>query len=99
MGPDKQREQAEDAGMTDSTTKGRTFTRQRLARKKPHDVASAVGKLLQGVVSPIHQGVAPLGVLDVAIGLLGLVTVDVADDPPHVVDVLVGVVGLFLSEN
>jgi hypothetical protein len=77
--------------MTDSATKGRTFTRQRLARKKPRDVANVVGKLLQGVVSPpIHQGVAPLGVLEVAIGLLGLVAVDVANDPPHVVEVLVG---------
>jgi hypothetical protein len=58
----------------------------------------AVGRLLQGVVSPVHEGVAPVGVLDVALGRLGLVAVNIADDPPHVVDVLVGVVGLVLSE-
>jgi hypothetical protein len=31
--------------------------------------------------------------------MLGLVTVDVADDPPHVVDVLLGVVGPVLFED
>jgi hypothetical protein len=39
--------------MTDSATKGRTLTRQRSAGKKPQDVANTLGKLLQGVVSPV----------------------------------------------
>jgi hypothetical protein len=51
-------------------------------------------------VSSVHRGVAPLGVLDVAFGLLGLVAVYVANNPPYIiVDVLVGVVGPVLSEN
>ena len=66
-------------------------------RGAARDVPKALGKLLQGIVSPVDEGVAPVGVLDVAFGLLSLVAVDVIGHPSHVVDVLVGVVGLVLS--
>jgi hypothetical protein len=55
-------------------------------------------RLIQGIVAPVHEGVAPVGVLHVALGLLGLVA-DVADDAPHVLDVVVGVLGLVLPED
>ena len=55
--------------------------------------------LLQRVITPVHQRVAPVRVLHVTLGLLSLVAVDVADDPPHVVDVVVGVIRLVLPED
>ena len=42
-------------------------------------------------MSPVHEGVAPVGVLDLAFGLLGLVAVDVADDTAHVINVVVSI--------
>jgi hypothetical protein len=50
-------------------------------------------------VSSVHEGVAPVGVLDVTFGPLSLVAVDVANDPPHMLDVLLGVVRLVLSKD
>jgi hypothetical protein len=48
-------------------------------------------------VSPVHEGVAPLGVLGVFIGSLPEVALDVAVDPLHVFDVVVCVVGFVLA--
>jgi hypothetical protein len=55
--------------------------------------------LLNRVVSPVHQRVAPIGVLYVTFGLLSLMTVDVRHHLFHVRDVIVGIVGLFLVEQ
>ncbi len=52
----------------------------------------ACGSYLQRVMTPIKERVAPVAVLHSALGLLGLVAADVTNDPPHVVDVLVGVI-------
>jgi hypothetical protein len=50
-------------------------------------------------VTPVKEGATPVAVLHVALGLLGQVAVDVAHDPPHVVDFIVRVVGLVLLED
>jgi hypothetical protein len=55
--------------------------------------------LFEGIVPPVYQGVAPVGVLDVSLWFLGLVAVYIADYPPHVLDIVVGVVGFFLFED
>jgi hypothetical protein len=44
--------------------------------------------LLQGIMTPVEQRATPVTILHVALRLLGPVAVDVADDPPHVVDVV-----------
>ena len=53
--------------------------------------------LLEGVVAPVHEGVAPVGVLDIVLGPLPEVALDVGVDPLHVLDVVVCVVGLVLA--
>src|SRR5215210_5579431 len=50
-------------------------------------------------MTPVKQRVAPVGVLDVAFGLLALVAVDVADDATHVINVVVSVVRVVLPED
>src|SRR5918995_1112073 len=57
----------------------------------------ADAQLLQRVMTPVHQRAAPSGVLHVALRLLGLVALDVAVDPLHVLDVVVCVVRLVLA--
>src|SRR5688572_25720510 len=50
-------------------------------------------------MTPVEQRATPVAVPHVALRLLGLVAVDVADDPPHVVDIVPRVVGLVLPED
>jgi hypothetical protein len=69
-----------------------------LARGDPLSI-EAPRLLFQGVVAPIHQRVAPLGVLDIVLGPLPAVALDVAVDALHVLDVVVGVVGLVFAPD
>jgi hypothetical protein len=55
--------------------------------------------LLQGIMTPVEQRATPVAFPHVALRLLGLVAVDVADDPPHVVDLVARVVGSVLPED
>jgi hypothetical protein len=48
-------------------------------------------------VAPVHERVAPLGVLGIFLGSLPEVTLDVAVDPLRVFDVVVCVFGLLLA--
>ncbi|GAA1899313.1 hypothetical protein GCM10009736_79680 [Actinomadura bangladeshensis] len=57
------------------------------------EAAGSQWRLLERVVAPVHQRVAPLAVLDVAGRALGEVAVDVTDHLVHVRVVLVGQVG------
>src|SRR5688500_1160694 len=56
-------------------------------------------RLLLGVVAPVHQRVAPAGVVDVAVGTLGQVTLHVADDLAHVCVVVLGQLSLPLGQD
>jgi hypothetical protein len=50
-------------------------------------------------VSPVHEGVAPVGVLSITLRLLGLVAMDVADDTAHVINVVVSIVRVVLPKD
>ncbi len=66
-----------------------------IRERKYYTTAHRGGGLLQGVVTPVEQAVAPGRVLDVAGGLLRLVAVHVADHAARAgFGVLVGVLGM-----
>ena len=60
---------------------------------------TGVSRLLQRVVAPIHQGVAPARVLYIAVRPLGQVAVDVAGHARHVAQVVLRVPRLLLAQE